>query len=92
MERLQIDEGIKGLIRQLWKHEYKTIFSCEGNCGKRYVVFKGHGDGWLEKNSEKYGLKKTENGKCCSSFSPSPAMIACPYCGAGINGATFYSN
>lgn len=30
MERLEIDENVRGLVRQLWKHGYKTQYSCEG--------------------------------------------------------------
>jgi len=78
MERLGIDENIKPLMRQLWKHCYRTKFSCEGESFemstyeghgsyKAYVVFK-EGDGWFEKNASKYGLEKVINKPCCDWF------------------------
>lgn len=68
MDRLRIDENIRGLIRQMWKHCYRTQYSCQGG-GNRfnthntlaYMIFKkNRGDGWFEENAEKYGLKKIE--------------------------------
>jgi hypothetical protein len=64
MERLRIDEGIRDLMRQLWKHCYRTTDSCEGHGQKAYILFSG-GDGWFEDNAQKYGLTKVENGECC---------------------------
>ncbi len=105
MERLEIDGGIRELIRHLWKHCYRTIASCEGHEEKAYVVFNG-GDGWFEINAAKYGLTKTENGLCCErerreieesmrkrGFDPkkiSDIGKVCHYCGAGINGNSVY--
>jgi hypothetical protein len=54
MDRLKIDEGIRPLIRQLWKHGYKTNYSCQGessadNLGQStaaYIsILNGTGDG-----------------------------------------------
>lgn len=64
MDRMKIDEGARHLIRQMWKHGYKTKFSCSGHyCEKRidvhepYIVFSaGTGDGWFEKNAAEFGL------------------------------------
>ena len=74
MNRLEIDKGIRPLIRQLWKHCYRTLFSCEGfrkgendeNKNKNhsdlsYIMFKESGDGWFEKNASRYGLKPFRN-------------------------------
>lgn len=75
MDKLDIDEGIRPLIRQLWKHCYRTSFSCEGRLKgyndeskgehhsvSAYVVFKeGSGDGWFEENASKYGLESHKN-------------------------------
>lgn len=69
MERLEIDEGMKGLVRQMWKHCYRTSNSCEGdnNEGYAYVIF-SEGDGWFENNAYIYGLNKKENGECCEKY------------------------
>ncbi|MDP3026877.1 MAG: hypothetical protein Q8N63_04160 [Nanoarchaeota archaeon] len=67
MDRLEIDEGARDLIKQMWRHGYKTSFSCEGErnfLGMKtgaYVEYeKGTGDGWFEKNAKEYGLKYDE--------------------------------
>lgn len=75
MDKLDIDEGIRPLIRQLWKHCYITFLSCEGwrngyndeskgkhHSASAYVVFReGSGDGWFEENASKYGLEPHKN-------------------------------
>lgn len=72
MENLKIDENARGLIKQLWKHNYKTIFSCSGHNTpgippqNAYLVYwENTGDGWFEKNAEKYGLIEAKEGPCC---------------------------
>lgn len=74
MNNLKIDEDARGLIRQLWKHNYKTIFSCSGHNtqgippSNAYLVYwENTGDGWFEKNAEKYNLKETSEGPCCEN-------------------------
>lgn len=89
MNRLKIDEGIRDLIRQLWKHNYRTNFSCEGHGrGRAYVTFKGEGDGWFEERSSDYNFVRVENGNCCED---GPTANFCGRCGAGKNGNTKYS-
>jgi hypothetical protein len=68
MVNLRIDEDIRGLVRQLWKHNYETIFSCSGHNipeKSEIIYMEKTGDGWFEKNAEKYGLKETEEKDCC---------------------------
>lgn len=67
MKKLKIDKNIQELIEILWEHNYRTAQSCEGhNDNLAYLTIKENtGDGWFEKNSEKYGLRKIENGECC---------------------------
>jgi hypothetical protein len=70
MENLEIDTEIRGLVGQLWKHNYKTRFSCSGHNKPEYsyVVFMDQkGDGWFEKNADKYGLKEVEKKDCCET-------------------------
>src|SRR3989338_11580590 len=64
MERIEIDEVIRELVGQLWKHCYKTTDSCDGHDSEAYIMFTG-GDGWFEENASKYGLTKVENKDCC---------------------------
>jgi hypothetical protein len=102
MVRLEIDEGIRPLIKQLWKHCYRTSNSCDGHGSRAYVMFTG-GDGWFEKNAEKYGLSKVENKDCCNRKFQDEILEqgldqkkfvdrgkACGYCGAGLNGNSIY--
>lgn len=88
MERLEIDKGIRGLIRQLWKHCYRTKFSCEGHSSAfgAYVMFTG-GDRWFEDKAAQYGLRKHRNSICCEIY---PLDNCCSKCGAGVNGNTIY--
>ncbi len=101
MDRLKIDKEIRGLIRQLWKHGYRTIRSCDGHGSKGYVLLR-EGDGWFEKNSDRYGLIKIENKECCQReyeeevkrycLNPNSFVDkrkACK-CGAGVNGYSIY--
>ncbi|MBI4176767.1 MAG: hypothetical protein HY516_00205 [Candidatus Aenigmarchaeota archaeon] len=101
MERLDIDKGIGELVRQLWKHCYKTTDSCAGRGSEAYVMFTG-GDGWFEKNASKYGLSGVENKDCCPGefqeeirkhgLDPADYVDrrkACG-CGAGVNGYFVY--
>jgi len=69
IDRLEIDPGARHLIQKMWKHGYKTKFCCEGHRRPTSLGFKtgayvtyetGSGDGWFEKNSDKYGLRKKE--------------------------------
>ncbi len=71
MDRLEIDEGIRDLVRQLWKHNYRTIHSCQGHPEKKhaeqYVSFRREsGDGWFEQNAERLGFRRLYNYNCCS--------------------------
>ena len=65
MERMNIDEGIRDVVKTLWKHGYHTIYSCQGHEPSerdaegtvRYVSYKtGTGDGWFEENGYKLGF------------------------------------
>lgn len=88
MDELNIDEGIRDLVRQVWKHNYKTRYSCEGhNDNEGYILLKG-GDKWLDENSKHYGLKKSSNNFCCEREIYS--SICCEKCGAGVNGYSVY--
>jgi len=87
MDRLEIDTGIRSLIRQLWKHGYRTIYGCEGHYGRRGYVMFSEGDGWFERSSRLYGLEKLRNNSCCEN----PLNInCCTDCGAGIKGNQMY--
>ncbi len=101
MDRLKIAENIRDLIRQLWKHCYTTIDSCEGHDSEAYIMFTD-GDGWFEENASKYGLCKIENKDCCysefeeevRSFGLDPKNFVdrrktCG-CGAGVNRFSVY--
>ena len=94
MDKLEIDDGIRAVIRQLWKHCYKTVESCEGDNsdGTAYVTFKkGSGDGWFEKNSSKFGLQLLPNIFCCDeTVKRYNDYNYCKECGAGINGNVVY--
>ncbi len=90
MNRLKIDEEIRGLIRQLWKHNYKTKFSCSGHSieDESYLVFmENTGDGWFEKNAEKYGLKYKEKHNCCDKVDKIDEELSKKY--PGYSGAKF---
>lgn len=93
MQRLGIDAGIQGLVRQLWKHNYRTGVSCQGGGAphddEAYIAFRAAcGDGWAEKNLPRYGLRRVANRPCCAD---SPAADAfCKFCGAGKSGITTY--
>lgn len=95
MNRLEIDKDIRGLIRQMWKHCYRTLYSCQGGGSggisghglMAYVLFQESGDGWFEENAERYGLKKCENHACCKHRK---IKKICGSCGAGINGYVIY--
>ena len=104
MQRLKIDEKIRGLVEQLWKHNYATTASCEGHDAREaYIAFTG-GDGWFEKNAQEYGLSKVENKDCClrearevqdeinkSGLSKDlPDRRKSCGCGAGVNGYSVY--
>ena len=101
MEKLEIDNGIRELVRQLWKHCYVTTASCEGDNSEAYILFAG-GDGWFEENAPIYGLTKIENDVCCSKefqdevlkhgLNPKDFVDrrkTCG-CGAGVNGYSAY--
>ncbi len=101
MDRLGVDEGIRDLVRQLWKHCYKTTDSCEGRNSEAYILLAG-GDGWFEKNAQNYGLTKVENKACClrefqeeiRKYGLDPKDFVdrrktCG-CGAGVNGYSVY--
>lgn len=64
MDRLGIDDGIRDLVRQLWKHCYRTSYSCEGHGSEGYIIFTG-GDGWFEEKAPQYGLERVINKPCC---------------------------
>jgi len=101
MDRLEIDEGIRRVISQLWNHGYTTIKSCSGHGLEAYILITG-GDGWFEDHSQNYGLAKVVNGPCCieefeadvrkSGFDPKDFVdqrSSCG-CGAGVNGNSAY--
>ena len=96
MNRLEIDEGIRDLVRQLWKHGYRTsyscegqsLYSCEGHNSLAYITLEGEGNGWFEDNARKYGLRKLENDTCCKELRE--GQKNCGFCGAGVNGYTIY--
>ncbi|MEK6927193.1 MAG: hypothetical protein AABX11_02070 [Nanoarchaeota archaeon] len=102
MDRLNIASGIRSLIRQLWKHNYRTSNSCDGNRERKYVMFTG-GDGWFGERSLDFGLTRVENcGSCyeineaeAKRFGVNPESTkdrgkSCTLCGAGINGNVVY--
>jgi len=102
MEKLRIDEKIREVVRQLWKHSYRTTKSCEGHNSRAYVMFSDGGDGWFEENAHKYALSKVENNECCERefqdevrrFGLDPKNFvdkrkSCR-CGAGVNGYSVY--
>ena len=101
MDDLEIDEEIRLLIGQLWKHSYKTDKSCAGHGLEAYVLLTG-GDGWFEQNAGRYGLTKIDNGDCCceefeaeiKKYGLDPKSVidrrkSCG-CGAGVNGYSVY--
>jgi len=102
MEKLEIDKGIRELVRQLWKHCYRTANSCEGHHGSESYIMLTGGDGWFEDNAHKYGLSKIKNSDCCHKefeneirkYDLNPKDFidkrkTCG-CGAGINGFSVY--
>ena len=86
MDKLEIDEGVRKLIRQLWKHCYKTTNSCDGHGSQAYIMFTG-GDGWFEDKALQYGLEKYVKNSCCEKKDNGKC---CEDCGAGINGNFIY--
>ena len=87
MERLEIDEELYGLMRQLWKHCYRTHYSCSGHgVSKPYLMFeRNSGDGWFERNSGLNGFYRVENGICCRHARKKEREAnCCFYCGNGI--------
>lgn len=104
MDKLNIDEGMRNLVRQLWKHNYRTVASCEGHGDRAEILLiDKSGDGWFESNAHKYGLSKQENSKCCNEefekevlkYGLNPREVidrrkACGECGAGVNGYVMY--
>lgn len=90
MNRLKIDNGIRDLIRQLWKHCYRTKHSCEGHYGKAYITFKESGDGWFERNASRWGLEIVRNNPCCEE-NMERKINYCDMCGAGVNGNVVYT-
>ena len=87
MEKLEIDEGIKNLISLMWKHCYKTDFSCEGHRDRGYISFNEEtGDGWFEKNAFKYGLSRSQPCLWCQYETGG----YCSDCGAGLRGSVIY--
>ncbi len=68
-----IDEKIRDLIKQIWEHKYKTVFSCEGGGNRSHSkhayisLIEGTGDGWFESNASTFGFKRIENGVCCEN-------------------------
>ncbi|MBS3083249.1 hypothetical protein J4423_00425 [Candidatus Pacearchaeota archaeon] len=88
MDRLNIDRGVRDLIRQMWEHDCETKASCEGHGVKpAYVLLSQSGDGWFEKNAHLYGLRRALNGSCCESR---VVGNVCGVCGAGIRGNSVY--
>ena len=82
MDRLGIDEGIRDLVRQLWKHRYRTLHSCQGHPedkhSRRHVSFmEESGDGWFEQNAGSLGFRRLNNSDCCSMYEhrTSPRVI-----------------
>ena len=94
MDRLDIDDGIRDIIGRLWKHGYRTFYSCQGGIGHSddsYVTFfSGTGDGWFEKRYHEYGFFLDGRNKCCS-HNEIIGENYCPKCGAGLNGHVRYS-
>lgn len=93
MDKLKIDKGIRPLIEQLWRHGYRTRFSCDGHREKEevYVQFEESGDGWFEKNASKYGLRKLGNRACCRIYRGIKGFRSCEMCGAGVNRNVVYA-
>jgi len=62
MDRMEIDAGIRQLINLMWRHGYRTLYSCEGHGNHiGYVCYlRGTGDSWFEKNAHKFGFGKFE--------------------------------
>jgi hypothetical protein len=80
MDRLEIDEGSRPLLRQLWKHNYRTVHSCQGNHPENpregYIGYrKETGDGWFEINCKRYGFEKLDNLPCCLFQNQAPIRI-----------------
>ena len=46
-------------------HNPNSSINYKGHSFEAYVLFKG-GDGWFERNADKYGLTKVKNKTCCS--------------------------
>ncbi|MDP3734119.1 MAG: hypothetical protein Q8R37_02730 [Nanoarchaeota archaeon] len=85
MDMLEIDKGIRDLVRQLWKHCYRTISSCEGHGSEAYIMVTG-GDEWFENKALCYGLRKYTPNSCCET----QTGRCCNVCGAGLNKNSVY--
>jgi len=94
MDKLKIDYPIRSLIKQLWKHNYKTVYSCSGhtNRSQKYLVItEGFGDGWFDKNFRSYCFEKVNNSYCCSeTLIKTPDANFCACCSSGFNGLVTY--
>lgn len=104
INRLEIDPNLQPLIRQLWKHCYRTIHSCEGHGEPAYIAFwEQSGDGWFEKNAKNYGFIKRVKHDCCLVIekilrmkqnrqldSPQRKAGYCVKCGSGLSGVVAY--
>jgi hypothetical protein len=96
MDRLQIDFDMRHLIREMWQHGYRTLYSCRGHAREGYVIFEEcFGDGWFEENAQSYGLKKMEDHNCQHELDPwliknNILPKTCPKCGSGLNGKIVY--
>ncbi|MBU0470817.1 MAG: hypothetical protein KKA62_01690 [Nanoarchaeota archaeon] len=91
MDELKIDSGIRGLIRQLWKHCYVTTDCCEGHGQEGYVLYKGNsGDGWFEKEAASLGFYEFPESDCCDKIAEKFPQYKVCKCGRGINGYKFY--
>ena len=87
MKRLDIDRGIQKLISFMWRHNYRTTFSCDGHGNNAYVSFiEGSGDGWFERNASKYGLQRRQPCLWCEH----EVDNFCGQCGAGRQGNIVY--
>ncbi len=83
LDRMNIDIGMRSLIRDLLIHGYNTGYSCEGHgVYAPYVAFKkGTGDGTFEKNAGEFGLELRRPGPCCLSINDN----FCSLCDSSID-------
>ena len=91
MDELKIDDGIRDLIRQLWKHCYVTTECCEGHEREGFIIYKeGTGDGWFETYAPLFAFYQYPRLSCCNKIAEKyPDYKVCK-CGHGINGHKFY--